>query len=104
MDLISGTTSSEKQHEKSVLSRISSLTKGVSSMSAERTHSLPVIPVADSATSSSEEYIIDMSNMDVSFLYLLLHTWSCSKSTSGKWRITLFSQVRVLVSVSVKVY
>lgn len=60
---LSGSISSEKQQEKSFISRISSLTMGLSAVSAERTQSLPVMPVADSATSSSEEHIIDISNI-----------------------------------------
>jgi len=96
MALILGTTSSEKQQEKSFTFRISSLTKGVSSMSAERRHSLPVKPVADSATSSSEEHIIDMSNMDVSFYnchYKLGHVMRLQVESG---QLQLFSHVRLL--------
>lgn len=60
---LSDTISPEKQQEKSLISKISSLTKGLSAVSAKRTQSLPVMPVVDSATSSSEEYIIDMSKI-----------------------------------------
>lgn len=64
MGPISGTISSEKQRERSFGSRISSLAKGISAMSTKRSHSLPVIPFVDTATSSSAEHIIDVSGVE----------------------------------------
>ncbi|XP_072954403.1 uncharacterized protein [Typha angustifolia] len=64
--LVPGTPSSEGQQEKAASSSKSfSFTKVFSSLSAKRTHSLPVTPVATSGSESAQErHVVDFSIID----------------------------------------
>lgn len=103
MGLVSGTGSSDKQQERSFVSRISSMTKGISTELTGRARSLPVTPVAERATSSSDEHVIDILKVEVNFFFFAVaeeHT--CYKITSKMCYIV--SQLRVTISVKMRSY
>lgn len=70
--LVPGTVSSGGQQEKPATPRHFSLTRVFSSVSAKKTHSLPVTPVGNPGRSSVQDRrAVDLSILEVSFIYSL---------------------------------